>query len=71
MQGPRLAARALAHAVGHKNPSVHLRMLEMAHKHNFRFDTVQMPINVMDAHFRSFEKEVAPMLVQKQSRLRY
>lgn len=51
---------------GHKNPSVHLRMLEMAHKHNFQFDTVQMPINVMDAHFRSFEKEVAPALVQKQ-----
>jgi len=32
---------------GHKDPSVHLRMLEMADKHNFRFDTVQMPLNVM------------------------
>lgn len=51
---------------GHKDPSVHLRMLEMADQHNFHFDTVQMPINVMDAHFRSFEKEVAPVLVQKQ-----
>jgi aryl-alcohol dehydrogenase-like predicted oxidoreductase len=51
---------------GHKDPSVHLRMLEMADKHNFHFDTVQMPINVMDAHFRSFEKEVVPVLLQKQ-----
>jgi predicted aldo/keto reductase-like oxidoreductase len=39
---------------GHKDPSVHLRMFEVADKHGFHFDTVQMPINVMDAHFRSF-----------------
>jgi len=51
---------------GHKDPSVHLRMLEMAEKHNFHFDTAQMPINVMDVHFRSFEKEVVPVLFQKQ-----
>jgi aryl-alcohol dehydrogenase-like predicted oxidoreductase len=51
---------------GHKDPSVHLRMLEMADKHNFPFDTAQMPINVMDAHFRSFEKEVVPVLLEKQ-----
>ena len=51
---------------GHKDPSVHLRMLEMADKHNFTFDTVQMPLNVMDAHFRSFGREVLPVLVQKQ-----
>jgi predicted aldo/keto reductase-like oxidoreductase len=51
---------------GHKDPSVHLRMLEMADQHNFSFDTVQMPLNVMDAHFRSFGKEVLPVLVQKQ-----
>jgi aryl-alcohol dehydrogenase-like predicted oxidoreductase len=51
---------------GHKDPSVHLRMLEMAEKNNFAFDTVQMPLNVMDAHFRSFEKEVVPVLVKKQ-----
>jgi len=51
---------------GHKDPSVHLRMLEMADKHNFHFDTVQMPLNVMDAHFRSFAKEVLPILVKKQ-----
>src|SRR5438874_581107 len=51
---------------GHKDPSVHLRMLELADKHNFRFDTVQMPLNVMDAHFRSFEKQVVPVLVKKE-----
>ena len=46
---------------GHKDPIVLLRMLDMAQKHNFHFDTVQMPINVMDAHFRSFTKDVMPV----------
>jgi uncharacterized protein len=46
---------------GHKDPAVHLRMLEVAKKNNFHFDTVQMPVNVMDAHFRSFTKEVMPV----------
>jgi predicted aldo/keto reductase-like oxidoreductase len=50
---------------GHKDPAVHLRMLEIAQKHNFHFDTVQMPINVMDAHFRSFEKEVMPVALKQ------
>jgi predicted aldo/keto reductase-like oxidoreductase len=50
---------------GHKDPSVHLRMLETAQKHNFHFDTVQMPINVMDPHFRSFEKEVMPVALKQ------
>ena len=50
---------------GHKDPSVHLRMLELAENHRFEFDTVQMPLNVMDAHFRSFGKEVLPVLVRK------
>lgn len=49
---------------GHKNPLVHLQMLEVAAQNNFRFDTVQMPLNVMDAHFRSFEKQVLPILVK-------
>src|SRR2546428_3161346 len=40
---------------GHKSPAIHLRMLETATEHGFRFDTVQMPLNVMDAHFESFE----------------
>ena len=50
---------------GHKDPAVHLRMFEMARKHNFHFDTVQMPINVMDAHFRSFTNEVMPVALQQ------
>jgi aryl-alcohol dehydrogenase-like predicted oxidoreductase len=50
---------------GHKDPAVHLRMLETAQKHGFHFDTVQMPINVMDAHFRSFAKEVMPVCIQQ------
>jgi predicted aldo/keto reductase-like oxidoreductase len=51
---------------GHKNPMVHLQMLQVAAQHKFRFDTVQMPLNVMDAHFRSFEKQVLPVLVKNQ-----
>jgi aryl-alcohol dehydrogenase-like predicted oxidoreductase len=50
---------------GHKDPAVHLRMLETAQKHKFHFDTVQMPINVMDAHFRSFTKEVMPVAIKQ------
>jgi predicted aldo/keto reductase-like oxidoreductase len=47
---------------GHKDPYVHLRMLDHARQHNFHFDAVQMPLNVMDAHFRSFTHEVLPVL---------
>src|SRR5204863_5336434 len=36
---------------GHKDPFVHLRMLEIAAANKFRFDAVQMPLNVMAAHF--------------------
>ncbi len=50
---------------GHKDPSVHLRMFETADQHGFHFDTVQMPINVMDAHFRSFLNGVAPVAQEK------
>ena len=50
---------------GHKDPAVHLRMLEVAQKHSFHFDTVQMPINVMDAHFRSFAKQVMPVALKQ------
>jgi aryl-alcohol dehydrogenase-like predicted oxidoreductase len=50
---------------GHKDPLVHLRMLEVAAQHRFRFDAVQMPLNVMDAHFRSFEHKVLPVLVKE------
>ena len=48
---------------GHKDPGVHLYMLATAKRHGFRFDTVQMPLNLMDTHFRSFEKQVLPELV--------
>lgn len=51
---------------GHKDPVVHLRMLEVAAQNKFRFDAVQMPLNAMDAHFRSFEKQVLPILVKNQ-----
>ena len=50
---------------GHKSPAIHLRMLETARDHGFRFDAVQMPLNVMDAHFDSFEKRALPVLVQE------
>ena len=49
---------------GHKDPRIHLYMLEVAAEHDFRFDTVQMPLSVMDAHYRSFEKQVLPELVR-------
>lgn len=49
---------------GHKDPQVHLHMLAVAREHGFRFDTVQMPINVMDAHYRSFSRLVVPELVR-------
>jgi aryl-alcohol dehydrogenase-like predicted oxidoreductase len=39
-------------------------MLDTAFRHQFRFDTVQMPLNVMDAHYDSFEKKVLPVLVK-------
>jgi predicted aldo/keto reductase-like oxidoreductase len=49
---------------GHKSPDIHLKMLATASKHSFTFDTVQMPLNVMDAHFNSFEKKVLPVLLK-------
>ena len=51
---------------GHKNPAMHLNMLETAATHQFDFDAVQMPLNAMDAHFESFEKKVLPVLVKKE-----
>jgi len=43
---------------GHRDPKIHLKMLS----HSFPFDTVQMPLNVLDAHFKSFQEEVLPRL---------
>ena len=51
---------------GHKNPDVHLKMLEVAAAYGFRFDAVQMPLNVMDAHFHSFGKKVLPVLLKEE-----
>lgn len=50
---------------GHKDPYVHLRMLEVAMMHGVHFDAVQLPLNVMDAHFRSFERHVLPELLRE------
>ncbi|ACL65222.1 aldo/keto reductase [Anaeromyxobacter dehalogenans 2CP-1] len=50
---------------GHKSPDIHLAMLAAAGAHGFRFDTVQMPLNVLDAHFRSFEHRVLPALLEQ------
>ncbi len=49
---------------GHKSPDIHSKMLATASKHGFTFDAVQMPLNVMDAHFNSFEKKVLPILTK-------
>jgi predicted aldo/keto reductase-like oxidoreductase len=49
---------------GHKDPAIHLKMLDTAFSHDFRFDTVQMPLNVMDPHYKSFAARVVPILVQ-------
>ena len=50
---------------GHKDPHIHLYTLEIAKLHGFTFDTVQMPLSVMDAHYRSFGKLVLPELVEQ------
>lgn len=49
---------------GHKDPEIHLKMLNTAFQHNFTFDAAQMPLNVMDMHFKSFAHLVVPVLVQ-------
>jgi aryl-alcohol dehydrogenase-like predicted oxidoreductase len=50
---------------GHKSPRWHLAMLEEADRHGFVFDTVQMPLNVLDAHHDSFERNVLPVLLER------
>jgi predicted aldo/keto reductase-like oxidoreductase len=49
---------------GHKSPNIHLKMLDTAFAHQFTFDAVQMPLNVMDSHYNSFEKKVLPVLLK-------
>jgi predicted aldo/keto reductase-like oxidoreductase len=51
---------------GHKHPDIHLHMLETARAHDFHFDTVQMPLNVMDAHYESFGQKVLPVLLKQE-----
>jgi predicted aldo/keto reductase-like oxidoreductase len=46
---------------GHKDPSIHLRMLA----HDYSFDAVQLPLNCFDSTFRSFEQKVLPELKQR------
>ncbi|MGO8817702.1 MAG: aldo/keto reductase [Terriglobia bacterium] len=48
---------------GHKDPDIHLKMLNMAFQRGFTFDAVQMPLNVMDMHYKSFAHKVVPVLV--------
>jgi aryl-alcohol dehydrogenase-like predicted oxidoreductase len=50
---------------GHKDPRIHHYMLEVAEERGFRFDAVQLPLNVLDAHYRSFEQLVVPYLVER------
>ena len=50
---------------GHKSPEIHLRMLQVAEDNGIRFDAVQMPLNVMDAHYKSFQKKVLPTLLRR------
>lgn len=49
---------------GHKDPHIHLHMLAVARAHGFKFDTAQMPLNLMDAHYRSFSKLVVPEMLK-------
>ena len=50
---------------GHKDPHLHLYMLDVAAKHGYHFDAAQLPLNLMDAHFRSFARLVVPRLLQE------
>ncbi|HVT91296.1 MAG TPA: aldo/keto reductase [Bryobacteraceae bacterium] len=52
---------------GHKDPSIHLHMLDLAAKNGFHFDSCQMPLNVLDYHFRSFAHQVVPRLVKEKT----
>ncbi len=50
---------------GHKSPAIHAHMFEVADAHGFHFDSVQMPLNVMDAHYDSFEQRVLPIALAR------
>jgi aryl-alcohol dehydrogenase-like predicted oxidoreductase len=52
---------------GHKDPAIHLHMLDVAAKNGFHFDSCQMPLNVLDYNFRSFAHQVVPRLVAEKT----
>jgi predicted aldo/keto reductase-like oxidoreductase len=52
---------------GHKDPSIHLHMLDVAKQHDFHFDSCQMPLNVLDYNFRSFAHQVVPRLIAERT----
>ncbi|MDR3538522.1 MAG: aldo/keto reductase [Acetobacteraceae bacterium] len=52
---------------GHKSPAMHRHMFEVAAQHQFHFDTVQMPVNIMDAHFDSFQQTIFPIAQQQKT----
>ncbi len=64
MEAKRAGKARYIGLTGHKSPDIHLKMLETAFQHDFTFDAVQMPLNVMDAHYESFEKKVLPVLIK-------
>ena len=49
---------------GHKDPSIHLAMVEACRKHGYPLEAVQMPVNLLDASYRSFTHQVLPVLVK-------
>src|SRR2546423_1258991 len=46
---------------GHKDPAIHLDMI----RRGYPFDAVQMPLNCLDATFRSFERQVLPEVTKR------
>jgi aryl-alcohol dehydrogenase-like predicted oxidoreductase len=50
---------------GHKSPDIHLKMLQTARNNGFKFDTLQMPLNLLDAHYDSFKKKVLPLALKE------
>ncbi len=50
---------------GHKTPAMLLKMIRLADRYGVTFDTVQMPLNVMDAHYDSFQHNVLPVALRK------
>jgi uncharacterized protein len=50
---------------GHKSPDIHLKMLQTAQNNGFKFDTLQMPLNLLDAHYNSFKKRVLPLALKE------